>query len=305
MEKIPEDRWVDERLASLEPHWKSDLTRGLAMLEGKLKPQPRRRAWTWVLASTAAGLVLGTALLPAPRAIAQRLWDRIVLNRVDVVRVDLSDLPLKMHVTTNGYEKGVKDLNDAEQRAGFRPHVPAGAVFIADSPISIIQQMTLEQTISVHDLQSALTKVGAGEVQVPTEWEGLTLRTDLGPIVGFDYEGAQILQCRPIEVAVPPGFDLERFADVAFRSVGISRWEARAMAQKFVAHPSWFLDIPPDEVVNIQEVSLRNGPALVIEDFDDKGASERVTVIRSSRDRVFSVSSKTRKVSVRVAESLP
>ena len=78
-------------------------------------------------------------------------------------------------------------------------------------------------------------------------------------------------------------------------------WEARAMARKFAAHPAWFLDIPPDAVVNVQEVALRAGPALLIEDFDEK----RATVIWSTSERMYSVSSKNRELSMKIANALP
>jgi hypothetical protein len=77
------------------------------------------------------------------------------------------------------------------------------------------------------------------------------------------------------------------------------------MAQKFAAHPAWLLDIPPDAVVNLQEVSLRAGPALLIEDFDEKGAVKWATVVRSTSERMYSVSSKNQELSIKIANALP
>jgi hypothetical protein len=57
------------------------------------------------------------------------------------------------------------------------------------------------------------------------------LRTEIGPKVEANYpDNIQILQARPIELSVPSGFALEDFAEAAFRSIGVSSWEARAMA---------------------------------------------------------------------------
>jgi hypothetical protein len=77
------------------------------------------------------------------------------------------------------------------------------------------------------------------------------------------------------------------------------------MAREFAAHPAWLLDIPPDAVVSVQEVAFRAGPALLIEDFDEKGAVKRATVIRSKSERIYSVSSRNRELSIKVANALP
>jgi hypothetical protein len=88
--------------------------------------------------------------------------------------------------------------------------------------------------------------------------EAVQLRTEIGPMVAANYpDNIHILQARPIELSVPSGFAFEDFSEVAFRSIGVSLWEARAMARKFAAHPAWFLDIPSHAVVNVQEVALR------------------------------------------------
>ena len=77
------------------------------------------------------------------------------------------------------------------------------------------------------------------------------------------------------------------------------------MARKFAAHPAWLLDIPDDAVVNVQEVALRAGPALLIEDFDEKGAVKRATVVRSTSERMYSVSGRNRELTIKIANALP
>jgi hypothetical protein len=58
-------------------------------------------------------------------------------------------------------------------------------------------------------------------------------------------------------------------------------------------------------VVNVQEVALRSGPALLIEDFDEKGGVKRATVVRSTSERIYSVSSRNRELSIEIANALP
>ena len=58
-------------------------------------------------------------------------------------------------------------------------------------------------------------------------------------------------------------------------------------------------------MVNLQEVALRAGPALLIEDFDEKGAVKCATVVRSTSERMYSVSSRNRELSIKIANALP
>jgi hypothetical protein len=236
---------------------------------------------------------------------AQGLWDHFVLNRVDVVRVDLSDLPLQSHVATDGMSKVARDETEAEQLAGFKPNLPAG-VLSSTPQLTVTGSMVAEQTIRVNDLRSALARRGAADVAVPAQWDGVTLRAIIGPMLAADYPGeVQILQSRPVSLSVPSGFQLEAFANAAFRSIGVTSRDAAAMAGKFAANPAWFIDIPPDEVVNIQELSLVNGPAMLMEEYGDSGAISRETVIRSTTDRLYAVMSPSRDLSVKIAAALP
>src|SRR3984957_10964787 len=306
METNHEDtNWVADRLATIEPQWSPNLPRGRELLDARLAG--RRHSWTWIAPVAIAAAVSAAVLaLPATRATAQELWYRFVLNRVDVVRLDLSKLPLHLQVTTNGLEQSVQNMDEAQRKTGFRPYLPSPGVLSANPGITVTGPIAVEQTIHVRDLESALGKVGATDVHVPAEWEGVQLRTEIGPIVAANYpDDVHILQVPPIELSIPSGFALERFAELAFRSIGVSLWQERAMAQKFAVHPAWLLDISADAVMNVQEVALRAGPALLIEDFDEKGAVKRAPVVRSTSERMYCVNSRNRELSMKITEALP
>jgi hypothetical protein len=305
METNHEDQWIANRLATIEPRWSPDLARGRALLDTKL--EKRHHSLTWIAVAAASAAVCVAVLVPpGTRALAQQLWYRFVLKRVDVVRLDLSKMPLQMQVTTNGLEQSVQDMEEAERKTGFRPYLPSLSVLRTNPGITITGPISVEQTIHVRDIESALVKVGASDVQVPAEWEGIQLRTEIGSMVELNYpDRVHILQARPIELSVASGFPLEHFAEVAFRSIGVSSWEARAMAQRFAANPAWLLDLPLDAVVNIQEVSLQAGPAMLIEEVDDRGAVKRVTVVRSTSERMYSVSGGNRELSMKITDALP
>jgi hypothetical protein len=299
-----EDLWVNDQLAVLDPPWQPDPSRGRAALNLRLR-EPRRYSHKLLFAVATAIACVAVFAFPQTRAMAQGLWDHFVLNRVDVVRVDLSDLPLQSHVTTDGMSQVARDETEAEQLTGFKPNLPAG-VLSSTPRLTVTGSMVAEQTIRVSDLRSALAKKGAADVEVPANWDGITLRAIIGPMLEADYPGeVQILQSRPVSLSVPSGFQLETFANVAFRSIGVSSRDAGAMAKKFAANPAWFIDIPPDEVVNIQELSLVNGPALLTEEYGDSGAIARETVIRSTSDRLYAIMSPNRDLSVKIASALP
>lgn len=306
METNHEDHWVADRLAAIEPQWSPNLARGRELLNARIEGR-RSHSWTWLAAAAAtAAVCVAVFAFPETRAIAQEFWFRFILRRVDVVRLDLSRLPLHMQVTTNGLEQSVQNVDDAESKAGFRPYLPSHGVLGESPDIEVTGPILVEQTIHVRDIESALGKMGASDVQVSAEWEGVQLRSEIGPMVEENYaDNVRILQARPVELSIPSGFELEHFAEVAFRSIGVSSWESRAMAQKFAAHPAWLLDIPPDAVVNVQEVALHTGPALLIEDLDEKGAVKQATVVFSTNERTYSVSSRIRELSIKIANTLP
>jgi len=304
MEINHEDHWVTHQLAVLDPAWQPDPSRGRAALNLRLR-EPRRNSHKLLFAFATASACIAVFAFPQTRAMAQGLWDHFVLNRVDVVRLDLSDLPLQAHVTTNGMSQVARDAAEAEQLAGFKPNLPTGV--LSSSPqLTVTGPIVAEQTIRVSDLRSALARRGSADVDVPAQWDGVTMRAVIGPMLAADYPGeVQILQSKPVSLSVPSGFPLEAFANVAFRSIGVSSRDAGAMARKFAADPAWFVDIPPDEVVNLQELSLANGPALLTEEYGDTGAIARETVIRSTPDRLYAVMSPNRDLSVKIAAALP
>src|SRR5713101_4961316 len=117
METNHENRWVANRLATIEPQWSPNLARGRELLDARLAG--RRHSWTWIAAAAATAAVCVAVLaLPGTRAFAQEVWYRFVLSRVDVVRLDLSKLPLHMQVTTNGLEQSVQNMDEAERQTG-------------------------------------------------------------------------------------------------------------------------------------------------------------------------------------------
>jgi hypothetical protein len=304
MEKHSPSEWVAGRIQTLKPEWRPNPDWAKTRLTARLEERPSRRGW---IVATAAATVMLAILVAAPqsRALARELWYRILLRSFDAVRVDLSRVPLSVSITSNDVQQTAATLEHAEQLAGFRPMLPPRGL-LADSPAQTVvtSPISVRQVVRVRELEAGLAEAGANEVPVPAEWEGVTLQMSIGPLVIAEYNGeVQIVQAKPIELQVPADFPLEKFAEAAFRCAGMSWWQARAMGEKFAANPAWLLDIPEDEVVQIEEVPLRAGGGLLVED-PIEGGGWRVTVLFSTADRIFAVSSGSREQSIRIANSL-
>lgn len=304
METNHEMRWVTERMSALEPAWQADLARGMQLLDAG--QEMRTRSHSWIAATAAAAVCVAAITLPQTRAIAQQLWSHFFLNRVEVVHVDFSDLPLHNRISSHGMPQEARDLDEAERLAGFRPFLPESGVPAVKPPIVVLSAMDITQTIRIAEFEAALRKAHVTDVQVPAEWEGVPLRYSIGPIVVLEYPNdIGILEAKPIEFSIPAGFPLQRFGELAFRTIGLSGHEAGELARKFAANPAWLLDVPADERADVEQIVLRSGPGLLIQEFNDDGKPGRVTVLRSTNERIYCVETNSRQQSLAIGDALP
>lgn len=305
MEARNSSEWVAERLAHVKPAWEPEIVKARLLVEERSALRPRHQGWRLAAASMAA-LALAVIAIPQGRAIAQEVWFRLFLDRIELVRVDFSDSPFRSNVSGLG-ERAVADLQAAEVQAGFRPQLPAVAGWPGTPSLAVVGTMTLEQTVRTDELKAALRRKGAADVMVPEQWDGMTIRASIGPMVSASYPGEiQILQAKPLQLFLPAGLALERFVETALRSVGLSWWESRAVARRFAAEPSLLLGIPADEAAKIEEVRLRWGSGILVQEFhEDRGGVARVTLLFGVKERVFAVMSPSREECLRVADQLP
>jgi hypothetical protein len=312
MDMHPENAWVAARLAALTPTWNPNPARGRAAIDRATVP--RRRAPAYRLAPAAAGVLLAAVLLaPSGRAVAQELWYRLFVSRLQVVRLDLSRVPLDTKISTNGAEQSAASLEEASAIAGYTVELPSADALTGVPVLSVLQPVDLRQTIRRDALSAALAAAGADDIDVPAEWDGVTLRGTIGRTVVARYLGAMgtgrhpddvtILQTPPIRLDLPPGFALDRFAEAVFRAGGLSWWEARTLGQEYAAHPAWLLDVPAGTAVTVETLPLAGGTAIVIEEAAE-GRGAETTVFLSRAWRLYAVSSLSRETSLRVAAAL-
>ena len=257
-----------------------------------------------VAAALATAAVVIAFVSPYGRARAQDLWYRWFVTRVAVVRLDLSKVPLDTSIRTDGLQQHVSPT-DAAVRMGFTPSLPPSGLAGGPPELSIVGRVEVTQRIQTRALEAALAREQATDIDVPAEWNGTSLRAVIGPMLVASYPAdIEILQTAPIRLEMPADFPLERFAEVAFRAGGVPWREARQLAADYARQPAWLLDVPADEPVLVETVSLPSGgSALLIEDPDDRGG-ERATVLLSRPTRLFSVSSPDRSLSLRIADTL-
>ena len=243
-------------------------------------------------------------LLPQGRALAQELWYRLLVTPVAVVRLDLSRVPLDTSIRTDGLQQPVASVEEAAVRAGFRPSLAPDGVLALAPALSVTGPIDITQRVQARALAASLAQQGVTDLDVPDAWEGVTLRGRIGPLVIAEYgEDVQIVQAPPVQLDVPTGFPLARFAEAVFRAGGLSWWEARRFGEEFAARPAWLLDIANDETAAIETVELPGGEALLVEEADE--GQTRATIIISRPSRIYTVSSPARAVSLQVAAALP
>lgn len=313
MERTAEHDWIAARLAATEPHWQPDARRARAALDAAQRRRtPRHR--TIRLAAAAAMVFVAAALLaPSGRAVAQELWYRLFVSRLEVVRLDLAKVPLETNISISGAEQSAASVDEASALAGYAVELPPADALPGPPVLSVLPPITLSQRIDRARVLAALAAVGADDVDVPAEWDGVTLRGTIGRAVAAEYPGTTsvgrrrdevtILQTPPIRLELPTGFPLDRFAEAIFRAGGLSWWDARTLGQEYAAHPAWLLDIPADKAVTVETVPVAGGTAIVIGEPADRGESEW-TVFISRPGRLYAVSSLSRERSLRVAETL-
>jgi hypothetical protein len=248
--------------------------------------------------------------LPAPGALAQRVWDSLFLTRVEVVRVNFDDLPDVESFrakTVSGPGKTVKvgDPAQAERLAGFKLGLPAIGILGSPRAIGVISPIAAQLDLRAGELTEALRQAGVSDMTIPKEWDGASLRFQTGPLVMTEYPDNSLLQCRPFAMVTPTGFQLDRFAEVAFRILGLRSAEARYLSRRFAANPAWLLGIPLDEPGEIREVELRSGSGILIDNLNENGQSERVEVVWNTADRIYALSGKmSRELAIQVANSV-
>jgi hypothetical protein len=291
---------VDARLRALDPpaDWEPATGVALARFHGRVAAAPAtwsaaRAWWPWLLTAGLACLLL--TVMPATRAMAQRVWDIIWVGRVAVVTMDVDKLPSSLtavNVHVNMIAEHVATPAEAASLAQFTPRLPDSSVLAARPTFSVLGPLSFVSTVKAADLQAAVDREGVSDRSVPREWDGATIALHTSALVTAEYPDLQVVQCLPLAITTPPGFDFGAFSETLLRIVGLTPTDAHTFATQMVRTPVWILPIAPDEVplVRMRQVSLRTGQGTLIHDDNESNSAERVTLIWSVSDRIYVIS---------------
>ena len=281
------EAWVNQRLTSSLPAAWPDHGDGWRRLERRLD-RPRRRVWVWA-ATAAAGLVAVFAL-PATRTAAQRLWDQVVVGRIEVVTTDFEHGAVahlfSPEIRRQPEPSPVASLEEAGNTAGFWPRLPGPGVFSSQPKFSVTDVGLAALPLDGPAIRSLAVRAGISASEVPASWNDGMLELHIGPIVVADYNGVLLLQSLPFEMKKPADFNLELFYRIAFRSLGMSDDEARAMSVDAAMSPAYLTLVPKDEEELFTRFKTRTGTGVMISEVYGRG---KIAALWSGVDRLYAL----------------
>lgn len=287
------DAWVNQRMAAANPpaEW-PDAASGRARLDQRLaRRTPPRLVW----AAATAVLLASVVALPGPRAAAQRLWDRTVLGRIQVLLVDGERAGLfEPDIYQRPDTQPVSSLEEAAEKAGFLARLPASGVFSVSPTYSVASVTAARIRVDGPALRYLSERAGGSAADVPRSWDGAVLEFRIGPVIIADYDGVLLLQSLPFDLITPPDFDLGLFYRSAFQSMGMSEADAWARSADLRISPALLMAMPGEEADLVREFRARSGNGVMIDEVYGDG---KTVAVWSGSDRVYALFPSTRDVS--------
>jgi hypothetical protein len=283
--------WIDERLRGLTADLEVfDPARARHRLNDF--EQARKRGTRRLLIGAPSACLLMLAL-PWPRALAHQLWDLLLIERVEILHGGGEGLPESV---TAGFimeaqrieQSSVRDGEELERLAGFRPSLPPPGLLKGAPRLSIVKSVTLAtKPLNTAAIEQALTAAGIADLRVPKEWEGTTLSVEAGPVVIAEYEDVEIRQSKAFKFHMPAGFQFRHFMEMAFRVFGQSSDEAIRLSQKLEANPALVMHFPKNEPV--RDFPSRAGQVSIV---GHPEGPDGICVFWNTADRIYVVSAR-------------
>lgn len=284
----PLDRWVHLRMTASAPPpaWPDPVT-ARRLLARRTEKTPRS-LWLWAGATAALCVVLA---LPSSRAVAQRLWDQMVLGRIQVLSMDLDDAGAAASFFSPVMQqrpelRPVESLEDASRLAGFSPRLPAAGVFAGSPSYSVADMISAKLQLRTPAIRFLIARAGGSASDVPDSWDGVVLEVVVGPLIAADYDGVLLLQSLPFRLNTPADFDLERFYRVAFRALGMSEQHARDLGADLGISPAFLTFMPKEERDLLTEFRTSTGSGMMIEEVYGPG---KIAALWSGSDRLYAL----------------
>jgi hypothetical protein len=302
------EQWVHQRMADSAPatEW-PDPVAGWRHLDRRLVARPRR-VWLW--AGATAALCAAVFALPGPRVVAQRLWDQVVLGRIQVLVTDYDEHGaaasfFSPEIRQRANVREVASIDEAISLAGFAPHLPGPDVFPASPTYSVADVTTATLRLRAPALRYLVAQAGGSASEVPSAWDGVVLEARAGPMIIADFGGVLLLQSLPFELIKPADFDLERFYRIAFRSLGMSEPEAQELAADLGFSPALLMVMPKEDRDLLHGFETKSGRGVMIEEVYGPG---KIVSVWTGANRIYALYPDTKEVTrefvIKVANAL-
>lgn len=301
-----DDPFVAHTLAALTPDWTPDATRARAQLDEAI--DGRHMPVRIVVTGAAVALVAALVCAPQTRMLAQALWARWPMTRVEIVSTPAA-WPLDRRYSLRGSGTFARQA-DVERVGGYALHLPSPAIAGTAVEFTVVESATVDERIDVAALETALRRVGAGDVAVPHAWNGASIRASVGNVIVARYpDGAIVAQSATLpSLEVPVGIPLSDLAAIVFRAAGLPAGAARSAGLAYAISPAWLLQLDADGRETAQRLSLRNGDAwLMSPTAPIAGAGQNAPdalVLRADAARLYAVSA-SRERAIEIAGAIP
>lgn len=324
--KIKQDTepWVEERMALLAApdDWEPDASLARTRLQRRMSSSFARRPavvriWLPRTAMIALACLVLIFAIPTTRALTRQLWQWLTVRNVEVVQADFKNLReswLIPRVVVKDAEAKEDELpapeevtvTEAARRAGFIPRLPHEGVPTDSQHITTLDPMVWRTTVKVADLELSLRQAGVDDQPIPKEWDGAQLSMQVGSaiIASWPEGGIFLVQHQPVTLSAPPGFDFAQYWMAALRAAGVNREQAQRLAERMRTKPTMLIAFVAEHKVAIRDVSLRNGPATLIEEIGETGDVERVNLMWNVADRAYMLEAKSEEQAITVANSI-
>ena len=127
--------WVRQWTAASQPAagWPDE-----AMGRGRLARRIARRRLSGFIVAASAAAAAVVLVVPGTRVAAQRLWDRVVVGRIQVLTADREATGFfAPEVYKRAETKPVASVDEAGGAAGFSPRLPGPGIFAASPTFSV------------------------------------------------------------------------------------------------------------------------------------------------------------------------
>lgn len=176
-----------------------------------------------VLISTLAliSMVLFVLLaLPSTGVLAQQFLRRFFVGRFEAVR---APDPWPSTPGQNAHApQPVSDLNVAARLLGFVPRFPR-LIAPGSAKLSVGGPRGTEiWKLSVADLTARLRRVGASDVSIPPNWDGIEIEQSTGPVLIAEFGDNMFVQLPPNTIVTPAGFPITQFVELYCRIAGMT-----------------------------------------------------------------------------------